>query len=501
MATLSLQLSADTHKGMRRSGNEDTFGIFDIPGCEAAFVVCDGMGGLHAGDIAANESVRVIEATLRELLVLAVDPAQALLEALRRANDAVNALAKPGPPPSEDPTVGGGGEAANAPVMGTTAVVGVVRSGTLYLAHAGDSRGYRFRDGALLRLTQDHSFVAEQVRLGNMTEAEARVSRFRNMITRAIGIDATIQPEVRQEALAAGDVILICSDGLTTMAEDDEIEAVLDVHSPLEKRVQGLIDLANRKGGHDNITVLLLAAGTGAGVTARPQEQRGGGVPSPERQRERETGEPAPRSARRRSAGPSPVLAMLALLGGIALLGLFALALSEDLRTNLGDRLLKSRPAVVTPTLNYAELVYDKTPQLFIDSPLARRAPLALLGDGSVAYVTSSEGQVVRVRGTSSRSVLVGDLKVPDNIQLPAQSPDDEVYVAGDPQGNTYVSLSRRGTIKKFSAEGKELTRLSNLDRPGAVAVDPKNGDVYFIDGTNHIQVVRAHPKPAAAPK
>ena len=204
MATLSIQLAADTHKGMRRSGNEDTFGVFAIPGYEAAFVVCDGMGGLQAGDIAANESVRVIEADLKAQLTLAnADPAPVLLNALRRANDAVNALARPGSVSEEDPTVGSEPAPSNA-LMGTTVVAGVVRGETLWIAHAGDSRAYRFRDGALERLTRDHSFVAEQVHAGNMTEAEARISRFRNMITRAIGIDSTLQPEVHRTPCAPG---------------------------------------------------------------------------------------------------------------------------------------------------------------------------------------------------------------------------------------------------------------------------------------------------------
>lgn len=496
MPTLSIQLAASTDKGLRRTGNEDTFGVFEIPSCEAAFVVCDGMGGLHAGDLAANEAVRVIEATLRELLVTSLNPSQALLEALRRANDAVNALARPGVPLSEDPTIGEQESASSNAFMGTTAVVGVVREGALHIAHAGDSRGYLLRNDTLSPLTEDHSFVAEQVKLGNLSEAEARVSRFRNMITRAIGIDKTIQPEVREEALNQGDIVLVCSDGLTTMLDDDEIHDVLSTGGSLELRVQLLIDAANRKGGHDNITVLLLAAGSSSESVARIVEKRGGGVPAPERQRERERGE-APRgdsSGRRRSSSrksASPMMAVLAALGATFVAGLFALALSDGLRGMVGEKLLKSRAVVPTVGLDYASLKYDETPVKVVDSPLARRAPLAVLEDGAVAYITNSEAQIVRVRG-KTKEVLVNDIKVPDKQNSPAEVPDDEVYLAGDPQGNTYISLTRRGVIKKLSPKGEKLAVFEKLDLPGALAVDPKTGDIYFIDGKiNNICVFR----------
>lgn len=494
MSTLSIQLAADTHKGMRRSGNEDTFGVFDIPGCDAAFVVCDGMGGLQAGDIAANEAVRVIEVELKANLLPDADPAVVLVQALRRANDAVNSLARP-QPEDDEPTMGKEPAASNA-LMGTTVVACVVRAGTLWVAHAGDSRAYRFRDGRLERLTNDHSFVDEQVRAGNMTEAEARVSRFRNMITRAIGIDARLEPEVRKEPLVAGDTILVCSDGLTTMLLDDELAPLLERENragALDRQVQSLIEAANRKGGHDNITVLLLAVGGGDAPSARPTEKRGGGTRAPE-------GSGSGRR-RKKNASPPTIVLMLAMLGGLAMLGAFLLALSPVLRQRLATNLSGTNPASTAPALpDYRRLLYNDTPIRVVDTPLASRAQLALSTEGRVIFVQNSGERVILAQPDSLEKVLVGDLKVPDKTVADATSPDNEVHLATDPQGNLYIAYSGRGVIRKLSPEGKELTRVSSLDRPGALAIEPKSGDIYFIDATNHVQVLRARNVAPASP-
>ena len=232
-AGLTYAVAGKTDKGVQRSTNEDAYALLEIPGFDQAFVVADGMGGLQAGEVASGEAVRVIGESLKASPNAASAPLAALHEALTRANDAVFALTqglRSDGSAEEEPTQRPGPSARppqGAAIMGTTAVVGLVRGGTLYLCHAGDSRAYLFRAGELIPLTEDHSFVAERVRAGDMTEAEARVSRFRNMITRAVGIDAQIQPDVREEPLQAGDLVLVCTDGLTTMVEDEEIRQML----------------------------------------------------------------------------------------------------------------------------------------------------------------------------------------------------------------------------------------------------------------------------------
>jgi protein phosphatase len=199
----------------------------DLPETDLIFVVADGMGGMQFGDVASREAVRVVRETLvARLATPGADPEAALDHALKQANDAVRVLAGK---PAADAANGteGAAEAATTEepeaaaaaggVMGTTCVAGVLQEDQLYLVHVGDSRAYLLRDGHLGRLTHDHSFVEERVRAGDLTEDEARRSRFRNMITRAIGIDAVLAPDPRRDTLAPGDTLLVCTDGLTTM--------------------------------------------------------------------------------------------------------------------------------------------------------------------------------------------------------------------------------------------------------------------------------------------
>jgi PPM family protein phosphatase len=498
MSTLSIQLAADTHKGMRRSGNEDTFGVFAIPGYEAAFVVCDGMGGLQAGDLAANEAVRVIEAELKQNLLPESDPAPVLVQALRRANDAVNALARPRALTEDEPTLGKEPAPSNA-LMGTTVVAGVVRAGTLWVAHAGDSRAYRFRAGKLERLTNDHSFVDEQVRAGNMTEAEARVSRFRNMITRAIGIDPGLEPDVRQEPLLPGDTILVCSDGLTTMLLDEEITPLMaEPRGGLERQVQTLIDAANRKGGHDNITVLLIGVGSAGEPRYQPVEKRGGGTRAPEGSAESKRSQDSKRKKKPR--GPSTGVLMLAMLGALAFLGMLLLALLPTLRRQLAVGLGAPTPPPAVTLPDYRNLVYDPLPDRVVDTPLASRSHLALLPEGKVVFQQNSGERVILARRDGPEKVLVNDLKVPDKTEADLVSSDNEISLATDSQGNIYIAYAGRGVIKKLSPEGAELTRVAKLDRPGALAIEPKTGDIYFIDATNHVQALRARKRTPASP-
>lgn len=504
MSNLTIQLAADTHKGMRRSGNEDAFAVFEIPGYDAAFAVCDGMGGLRAGDVASNEAIKVIEATLKTVLAApSADPTQALREAMSRANDAVNAISRPYQQ-AENPTAGSAGSEPRVvdALMGTTAVVGLVKNGQITIAHAGDSRGYRYRSEHLARLTHDHSFVAEQVKLGTMTEAEARVSRFRNMITRAIGIDATVNPEIWQDTLQDGDLILVCTDGLTTMLDDEEIEPLLGRGS-LEKQVSTLIDLTNRKGGHDNVTILLLSAGTSPNRRSAPVTPRSS--PQPERPTSA-TPPPAPVRRRRPPVGTPPIVAAFALVGGLAVLGLFAMAASDSLRAVVGQRLTPAVTATPTPMLDYASLTYDD-PTLFIESPLARPDQLAYQPGGRLAYILNSSSQVVSVRDrTTAPLVLEKDLTPSNRGPAEFGYKDDEVYMISDPQGNVYVAMPKRGTIKKFAVDGALITKIQTprLPMPAALTIDEK-GNLYCVSAyDNHIYILRAQPakpKPAPSPK
>ena len=143
--------------------------------------------------------------------------------------------------------------------MGTTAVCALVRSGRIFLCHAGDSRAYLYRDGKLTQLTHDHSYVQELVDCGTITVEEAEHHPQKNIITRALGVDYRLVPEFTSAALRGGDLLLLCSDGLTNAVPRDEIEQLLAA-GPFYDLPDKLIHAANENGGPDNITALLLSA-------------------------------------------------------------------------------------------------------------------------------------------------------------------------------------------------------------------------------------------------
>ena len=232
--------------GRVRQGNEDT--------CAAApehglFVVCDGMGGAAAGEVASSLAAK----TFLDSFISAGEelPGNRLRAAVQAANEAVHQQAR------RDRAMRG---------MGTTLVALLLGEGwsSIQLAHVGDSRCYRFRGGALAQLTADHSFVEEQVQLGEITAAQAAVHPMRNIITRVVGTGAEVEPDILQHEAQPGDLYLLASDGLTRDLGADDLTEMLTTATSQGKEVelgrlcQTLIDRANRAGGGDNITVLLV---------------------------------------------------------------------------------------------------------------------------------------------------------------------------------------------------------------------------------------------------
>ena len=223
-----------TDTGRRRRQNEDAF-VCEPP----LFAIADGMGGAQAGELASRLAAAAIEEAAS-----AADE-EGVAGAVREANARIFERSL------SDPAVAG---------MGTTATVALVdeHAGTLTLAHVGDSRAYRYRAGDLEQLTTDHSLVAELVRSGRLTEAEAAVHPHRSVITRALGTEADVEVDTLSLELLPGDLVLLCSDGLSAMVRDDEIARLLegsggDPHVAAESLVRG----ANAAGGEDNVTVVL----------------------------------------------------------------------------------------------------------------------------------------------------------------------------------------------------------------------------------------------------
>lgn len=243
MATAAVHYAAAaiTHRGRKRSSNEDAFGYSIEHGI---YLVCDGMGGAAGGEIASSIAVEEVLRMVSERQPESPLPKIAE-DAVEVANREIFSRAQ------RNPSLNG---------MGTTLVALLVEETRVWVLNIGDSRCYRLRDGRLEQLTLDHSLVEEQVRLGRMSPHEALQSPLRNVITRALGTQSGVTPDCFQFEVQAGDLFLLCSDGLTRELPDETIQSLLYGDASLEERAGGLVEAANRAGGRDNITCVLIQA-------------------------------------------------------------------------------------------------------------------------------------------------------------------------------------------------------------------------------------------------
>ena len=222
-----------TDTGRERRSNEDN--AFSRP---PLFAVADGMGGARAGEVASGIVVETLEKGMPD----DVGPEEGLAGLTREANQRIHRKAT-----SDEERAG----------MGTTLTAAYVGDDEVAFAHVGDSRAYRFRDGKLEQLTNDHSLVGELVRRGKLTERQAEEHPQRSVITRALGPEAAVEVDSFSVDARPGDVFLLCSDGLTSMVEADSIADILRQHDSMDDAARRLVDAANENGGRDNITVVL----------------------------------------------------------------------------------------------------------------------------------------------------------------------------------------------------------------------------------------------------
>lgn len=242
-----------TDRGLRRHHNEDQYLVRDDLGL---YVVADGMGGHAAGEVAAELAVREVERVVEETRNCAGDtwPEDWDPRLGLNSNRLVHAIA------SAHRKVTGAVETdVGLKGMGATIVAALVDwdNGRVTIGHVGDSRAYLMHDGRIEILTSDHSWVHEQVIAGLLTEDAARSHPLKNVVTRALGGVQVPAVDITDRGLGQGDTLLLCSDGLNTMLSDEEIAAVLEKGSELARTVHLLIAEANRKGGLDNITVVV----------------------------------------------------------------------------------------------------------------------------------------------------------------------------------------------------------------------------------------------------
>ncbi len=250
--SLSVEVAGKSDVGCVRTNNEDNFGYDTRYGI---YVVCDGMGGQAAGEVASKMGVDTVLTYFREANKNGHFPevgppadgvstrANALGSAIHLANDAIYGAATR--------------HAAHSG-MGSTIVAVLVEKGFYSVGHAGDSRIYLVRKGKMEQLTRDHSLVMEQVRRGLLTLAEAQVSEMQNIIVRALGPEDKVQPDLDDLMAQPGDILLLCSDGLTKHVPDDQIVDIINGTISLSLMADRLIEAAKEGGGTDNITALLL---------------------------------------------------------------------------------------------------------------------------------------------------------------------------------------------------------------------------------------------------
>lgn len=243
-----LEIVARTDPGMVRTNNEDS--VLANAAC-GIVILADGMGGYNAGEVASGMATALLGSELEKTLGA---PGAAVLESSRlhdlleteiaRANGAIYQMAQ------SQPQYAG---------MGTTLVAGVFHNDRLTVAHVGDSRLYRLRGEDFQQITRDHSLLQEQIDSGLLTREQARLSQNKNLVTRAVGIDPQVQPEIHEHAVLPGDIYLLCSDGLNDMVEDAEIGMTLGMLAAnLELCATQLIQMANDNGGRDNVSVILV---------------------------------------------------------------------------------------------------------------------------------------------------------------------------------------------------------------------------------------------------
>ena len=246
---MQYQFCAKTDPGRARENNEDSVAIDQAT---MTMVLADGMGGYNAGEIASGMATAFIKSELSRCLVEA--GAGAKSREIRRAMEICVDNANLS-------IYNAANSNAQYAGMGTTLVVGVIKDDVLLIGHIGDSRCYRLRGGVLEQITKDHSLLQEQLDAGLITQEQAATSSIKNLVTRALGVEEMVALEVNEHAIQAGDLYMMCSDGLSDMVDDEGIAKVMIAAVGLEHKADLLVASANERGGRDNISVLLAEVG------------------------------------------------------------------------------------------------------------------------------------------------------------------------------------------------------------------------------------------------
>lgn len=239
-----MEVGFKTDKGMKRQNNEDACFVM-LP--EKVFLVADGVGGGNAGEIASRTAVSEIASYISNNPIKNAINKYAIVnyfqDAIEKANSKIYEMAV---------------KYKENKGMATTLVAVYIKDGKAYIANIGDSRVYLFRDDEFLQLTEDHTYVNTLVKAGILTEAQAAVDSRKNIITKALGADVTVEPDFFQVDVSCGDVLILCTDGLYDEVSEEELIGVIDSEVSMSILCNQLIEIANTNGGHDNITLISL---------------------------------------------------------------------------------------------------------------------------------------------------------------------------------------------------------------------------------------------------
>lgn len=406
-AGLRLRVASLSDVGQARSHQEDAVGAFAPPDPATLarkghlFIVADGMGGHLAGEVASQMAVAEVSRAYY------ADPGDDLAGSLERALQAANqAIFLQGQ--------AGAGEQG----MGTTAALAVVRGREVQVANVGDSRVYLLRGAAVSQITRDHSWVEEQMRVGILTPEQARQHPQRNLITRALGKKSTLEPDFFSGDLRAGDVLVLCSDGLTSYVSDGEI-LELAGQGPPEQAVKRLVALANQRGGSDNISVIV--------VQAELDAPAGPG--------------PAPQAAARRARRPAVALSrpsnrlialVLAIVAGAVVLALLLwLASSRPDRQDKTSAPAETGPAASTAAPALAPAASATLLPTVTLAPTGNLAPTAFLSSGQQTLLPASATEAPVSQ--SAPSIAAPSLKRPSEGYKAREN--EKVVFAWDWQG------------------------------------------------------------------
>lgn len=426
----------------------------------AVLIVADGMGGRAKGERASRETVAAIQSRVSGWLgsVENIDADQLVRTAFRDANRNVYDLSK---------------QASDHAGMGATCVTVLLRDGICTVAHVGDSRAYLLRGGVLHRMTSDHSVVEDEVRAGRMTQTKAERSKFRNVITKAVGIEPDVSPDVMTQSVRPGDRLLLCSDGLSGMLDSEEIARISARSESPQTIADALVDEAVRRGARDNVTA----------VFARISSESEGPVDeTPANPAQVPRDRPVKRERLRWPARLGMVAAGIFIAAAIAWVeGPFKLPFLPQPGA-IAHRQPPPKPVPVPLAPDLTTETYGK--------------PVALIGRPVVpSMVLRSGPHAVLVVDPAAKRVLMvsgdGDVQtsVPDHAGL-ALRPSQLRYMAADPAGNIYISSPDKRAVVKYARDGSFLRTIAKglLSSPAALAV-LDDGSVFVIDGTTLMKI------------